>query len=476
MNYITHEEMQKIDMNSAFFGVSRLELMENAGRKVAEVLNSKFVLKNKKIAVLCGTGNNGGDGFVAARILSEKGADVEVFLAGDVKSDEAKKNLELLCKKGIKISKKIEIDADIVVDALLGTGIKGELKEPIKSIVDKINACRGFKVSVDVPSGLDLNGKGYCVNPNLVITFHKMKKGLEKFNTVIEDIGIPPEAETHVGPGDLIYNLKERKQDSHKGDNGRLLVIGGSDVYHGAPILASMAAINSGSDLVYVAVPEINYTITKISSPDFIVAKYPGDFLSLNAVDTVLQLAENCDAIVIGPGLGTRNETKDAILEILEKIKIPAVVDADGIKALAGRRIRNCVLTPHKGEFKILTGVELPKNIEGMEKSVLKFSAEISSTILLKSSVDIIASPDGRSKLNSTGNPGMTVGGSGDVLSGIVGSFISQGLELFEAACCAAFVNGCAGDALYERKGYYFTASDLAQEIPYVIKDMLEFA
>jgi NAD(P)H-hydrate epimerase len=473
MKYITHKEMRILDINSEYFGISRSRLMENAGRQVFETLRKRFKIKDKKIAVSCGTGNNGGDGFVAARYLASEGAKVDVILLGseaEIRTPEAREKFGLIRKnRKIKILKKIKNNYDIIIDAILGTGIEGELREPIASAVERINKSKAFKVSVDMPTGF---GSKRCVNADLVVTFHAMKKGPEKFNTIIADIGIPKEAESCVGPGDLIVNLK-RDKESRKGDNGKVLVVGGSDLYYGAPILSAFGALNSGVDLVYLAVPEENYEVTRAFSPDFIVRKYPGDFLSPGGIGAILGLTENCDCVVIGPGLGIRNETKSAVLEVLKKIKIPAVIDADALKAIAEKKELlkklNAVLTPHAGEFRILTGEELSGDLEERKEVVLRHAEKLNATILLKAPVDIIASPN-KVKLNVTGNAGMTVGGTGDVLAGIVASFVAQKLEPFDAACCAAFVNGTAGDELYKFKGYCFTASDVAGELPSIIK------
>lgn len=487
MEYAAHREMQIIDANATYFGVPREVLMENAGRACAEELEKRLTLKGKKIAVFCGAGNNGGDGFAAARYLTKKGAKVQVFFTGKPRSRESKKNFELIKKdKKIKLAqldlpekiRALKLQADIIIDALLGTGVKGEIQEPIRSIVEKINGSSAFKLSVDLPSGLRENGEGLCVAADVVVTFHKAKKGLEKFSTVVASIGIPKEAETCVGAGDVAFNVWQRSPGSHKGDNGRVLVVGGSAVYHGAPLLSAKAALNGGADMAYLAVPEINYVTSRNFAPDFIVRKYRGDFLSPEAVPAILELMRKCDALVIGPGLGEAADVRQAVLEILASTTIPAVIDADAIKFVASdvsilKKV-NAVVTPHAGEFKTLTGEALPEGIEERRASVAKHAQQLGATILLKSPIDIIASPRGSVKLNATGNAGMTVGGTGDVLAGLVASLAAQKLDSFTAASCAAFINGAAGDELYEGKGYGFTASDLAEQLPHTIKKIID--
>ncbi len=474
-------EMRILDANSEYFGVSVARLMENAGRGVAKVVEERFGAKGKRIAVLCGTGNNGGDGFVAARYLAERGALVSVLLVGmegKIGTTEARKNWDKL--KGLgrvkcKIFKRVsDVDAkaDVIIDALLGTGVKGELREPFESVVEKVNSTKVPKVSIDVPSGMDADtGKGECIDADLVIALHAPKKGAAKLKSVLVDIDMPEEAWLYVGPGDVAVNLGKRKPDSHKGENGRVLVVGGSELYSGAPALAAFGALNSGADLVVLAVPEANFDVTRSYSPDFIVRKYKGEFLNSGAVDTIIELAGQSDALVIGPGLGVKKETREAVLNILKKVRLPVVIDADALKFIGGKegsiKPGDVVLTPHAGEFKALSG----KNAR--EKEVADYAKEHKFTVLMKAREDLIASPEGKLRKNATGNAGMTVGGTGDVLSGVVAGFIAQGLSAFDSACCAAFVTGAAGDELEEWKGYAYMASDLAEEIPLVLKKLL---
>ena len=478
MNYLSHRDMQIMDINSAYYGVPRERLMENAGRKVYEAIKKRFNIENLRVAVYCGLGNNGGDGFVVARYLAKGGARVVVVLAGDednIRTKEARKNYDALKKEKVKVCSELPSgDWDVIVDALLGTGIKGDLREPYRSLVEEINSLDAYKVSVDLPSGLN---SAPVVNPDLVVTFHRTKKGLESFEHEVADIGIPREAETFVGPGEVLVNLGKRDEEAKKGDYGRVLVVGGGADYYGAPILAATAALYSGADLVYLVVPEENYDVTRSYFPDFIVRKYSGKWLNHEGTAATMELMDRCDSLVIGPGLGLTPETKKAVVEILNEVKKPVVVDADAIKAIAGHKIRGTVVvTPHKGEFKYLSGNSLSGDLKEKGRTVVRSAASLGATVLLKGSTDIIGSPDGRVKYCSSGNPGMTVGGTGDVLAGIVGSFLAQGLTPFDAACCGAFVNGFAGDELCSEKGYAFTASDLALEVPYAIKKILDFA
>lgn len=475
MENITPEQMRAVEINSEYLGVSRLTLMENAGKQVFLALKGKFKLRDKKVVLYCGSGNNGGDGFVAARHLAKAGADVSViFLGKSPRTPEARASFE---KVRTLVKDKPPKSPDIIIDAILGTGISGPPKEPVRSFVRKINRSRAFKLSVDVPTGLDPGtGRGPAVRADLVVTFHKMKKGLLKSKTKVAGIGIPKEAEAHVGPGDVIVNLK-REPDSHKGQNGKVLVVGGSDLFHGAPILSGLGAHNSGADLVFMYVPEGNFDVTRAASPGFIVRKYSGDYLTPGAAGQIIKFSKMCGVLVIGPGLGVRQETKDAVIEILKKVKIPVVIDADAIRAVAEHQSVlkniNAIVTPHTQEFAALTKKSLPKTEKNRIKLVKKEAKRLSSVILLKSPTDIIASP-GSIKLNTTGNPGMTSGGTGDVLCGVTAGIISQGITLFDSACCAAFILGASGDELSRWKGYAYTAEDVAGEISNTIKRTLD--
>jgi NAD(P)H-hydrate epimerase len=477
MRVITHREMRIIDMNAAYLGVSLKTLMEKAGEQIFKAISERMSIEGKSFGIFCGPGNNGGDGFVLARYLKGAGAEIEVVFPWkmeDIHTPEARANYDLLAKDSINVTKELKGDYDVVVDALLGTGIKGELREPARSAVRAINGMNAHKISVDVPTGM---GSREGVKPDFVIAVHRPKVGLEAYEHVVVDIGIPRKAETHVGPGDVVVNIGARDADSKKGDHGRVLVVGGSQDYYGAPLLTAFAAQNSGADLVFLSVPEVNFDVTRCYSPDLIVRKYPGDFFNHAGVESVLELSEACDSLVIGPGLGTNPEVREAVVEVLREISIPAVVDADALKALSGVKIKgDVVLTPHSGEFEVLTGGKLPSGPEERVEVVKRWSRKIGAVVLLKSPTDVIASPSGDWKFNATGNPGMTAGGTGDVLAGLVGGLIAQGMNTYDAACCAAFINGCAGDDLYSDKGYGFTAMDLALQIPFSLKDIMDFA
>jgi len=496
---ITSREMRALEVNSEYFGVSRLLLMENAGHCVACQLASRFK-PGKSVAVFCGLGGNGGDGFVAARHLSSMGFKVTVILAGkskDISDKEALQNLKALqflqdtiAVHEVYDSSRIpEVDVDVVIDALLGTGTKGSLRPPVLQLVKKINAMDAFRVAVDVPTGIDSDtGEvlGAAVKADLTITFHKLKKGLEKAKKfvgelVVKGIGLPKEFESYAGPGDVLAVVKPRPSESHKGDFGRLLVVGGSEVFSGAPTFVAQAALRTGVDLAYLAAPEKTAYAISSMSPDLITIKLAGDHLNLSNVSELKEHVETCNAVVLGPGLGLHDETSEAvraIVDTVERAGKPLLLDADGLKAFAGfkRKLKvPLVLTPHAGEYAILTGRKLPETLSQKVTEVQRAAAKLNAVILLKGHVDIISDGD-RLKLNFTGNPGMTVGGTGDVLSGVVGAFLAQKVDPFEAAAAGAFVNGAAGDFVFQEIGPHMVATDLIDWIPHVLNDPMDHA
>lgn len=489
---MTPKDMMVLDANAEALGIPKQSLMESAGKCLAYKII--HLSKPCKVAIFAGTGGNGGDGFVSARYLINKGFEVEVFLLGHpsrIKSEETGKNWEILEKiesysQRLKIStvedsSNLQIgNADIVIDALLGNGVQGKLREPISSAVDLINEFKGLKIAVDTPSGLDpITGKVFdkAVLADHTVTFHHEKSGFKDAKAeyigeiYVCDIGIPLEAEIFTGPGDLL-RFKNRSLTSHKGQNGRVLFIGGSEDYSGAPAIAAMSSLKSGADLAVVACPSSVSTPIRSYSPDLIVKGLSGDFITPEDVDILLELSDRADALVVGCGVGRKDETATALNNLIEKIKKPMVIDADALKVLDLDLIKNSiveiVLTPHTSEFKSLFGLEVPVSFEEKLATVKQASKDSNSTVLLKGAVDIIAFKE--TKLNFTGNPGMTVGGTGDCLAGLIGGFIAQGHPSFEAAFLGAYINGRAGDLAALDLGYNFTATDLIRYVPTAFK------
>ena len=508
-------DMMVTDYNCEYLGLSRLCLMESAGKSLAEEVGKIAVYtfsKPVKVVIFTGSGGNGGDGFVAARYLLNRGYDVDVYMLKDnIHSSEARTNFEILENMKPRLSRlniynlktlqdingcEVANSADseyVIVDGLLGTGIKGSLQTNIRRAIEIINESKGIKISVDVPSGMDpLTGNvdDLAVIPDYTISFHKIKTGVRNAEEevvgglVTADIGIPFEAEYFVSYGDFL-RLKNRTLSSHKGNNGRLLIVGGSADYSGAPAIAGMAAIGAGADLVYVASPEKSAEAIKSTSPDLIVKSLEGDKLSLSHLDEILKISDNVDAVLMGPGAGIDDETSKLFNVLASKIKKPIVMDADSLKQVELSLIKNredIILTPHIFEFKSFFNVEndLKLDIDSydfkkVDENITQFQQivrRIKGTVIVKGQYDLILQGT-KFRINKSGNPGMTVGGTGDALAGIVTGLLSQGLNTFDCACLGVFINGLAGDRAYDEKGNGFSATDLVSYIGGVIKDVL---
>ncbi len=493
-NIITSGQMRALEVNAEYYGISLLQLMENAGRSVAQETIHRFQ-KNKKAVIFCGLGGNGGDGFVAARHLLAADFEVTVILVGKAKNiahPAAAANWDILQSLQGKISlievndsaSMPKVNAGIAIDALLGTGTSGKLKPPISKAVDYINSLNACRIAVDAPTGIDSDtGEvlGTAIKADLTITFHKAKAGLEKAKkftgeVVVADIGLPSEMERFAGPGDVLLATKPRELTAHKGDFGKLLVIGGSEVFSGAPTLVSFAALRTGVDIAYLAAPaKTAYAIASMS-PDLITVKIEGDNFNPKSIDAIKPYLSMVDAVAMGPGLGQTAETAKfvkACVDEVEKAKKPLLLDADGLKAFSKfkRALKvPLVLTPHAGEYAILTGEPLPDSQEERISAIQQTAKKLNATILVKGKTDIICDGE-RVKLNFTGNPGMTVGGTGDVLSGVVGGLLAQKVDPFEAAVAGAFVNGAAGDFVASEVGFHMVASDILDWIPQVLDD-----
>lgn len=482
MDAITSSRMAAIDENCEYLGIKSLQLMENAGAGVARLVKEKK--HGEKITIIAGKGNNGGDAFVTARHLS--GMDVTVLLIGrkeEIKTQEARHNWNALEKTSIPLYQVTDStqlpsllkNTDIIVDGIFGTGIKGEIKEPESTAIDLINASSAYIISVDVPSGFDPDGGDFdsSVRADLTATFHKMKVGLlsnaaREYTGEIEliDIGIPPDAWFFVGKGD-IKPFMERQAGGHKGDSGRILIIGGG-AYTGAPALSALSALRAGADIVTVAAPESVSGIIASFSPNLIVRPLPGSKLSVNSIPEISKLIEKHDVVVMGMGLGTAGDTMQAVREIVPLCK-KLVIDADAlIRGLLPADDADIIITPHTGEMKRLSGVEIPVDDTGKRDFVRDFAGNNNVTVLLKGAVDIIS--DGvEVRSNRTGNAGMTVGGTGDVLAGLTGALFAKG-DAFSAACAAAFINGAAGDIAYDKSGYGLLATDIIDNIAGVMR------
>ncbi len=448
-------DAKALDGNAEHLGISVESLMENAGKELAEIISDRF--PGAKVLFICGTGNNGGDGFVAARYLSADATYIK-----EPKSLLAIKN----CKRANIVPYSVDLigEYDVIVDCLLGTGVNKPVKGEYAECIKTINGSGRTIISCDVPSGL---GTDCSVSPDMTVTFHDIKEGMDASDCgtiVIADIGIPAEAYDIIGPGDMIrYPIPNEM--SHKGQNGRLLIIGGGP-YIGAPAMAALAASRVGADLVHIATPESSFHEISSFSPTFLMHRLPGDHLTTGSIEALLELSERCDSVLIGPGLGTDPETMDAVRSFCTRCDRPMVIDADAITAMSKSDIKRdapTIYTPHHSEYARLAG-----DVDQMDAS-----KELGAVIVLKGKEDIIT--DGSSiRTNVTGCAGMTSGGTGDVLAGIISGLLSKGMTAFDAGCLGAYICGKAGEMAFEEYSYGLMATDLIDDIARVISEGLK--
>ena len=507
---ITSEELSILDNNSEWLGIDKSLLMECAGYSFAIEIIDKYKLNKKtKVVIFAGTGNNGGDSFVVARHLASQGIPVFLLLLGSpekIRTTESRSNWDVLLNLEHLIERKIIIDSKnlvetkdliknnseycVIVDGLLGTGIQGKIREPISSCIAIINELKKNDnhfnvVSIDVPSGMDPNsGKinDIAIKSDLVITFHKKKVGFKSSNdyikeVIVKPIGIPIEASIVVGRGDLLPTLKIRQKNNHKGQFGKILVIGGSKNYTGAPTYSSMTAIHFGCDLVITYVPDIISNVLRSYSPDMIVRSNPGEWLNMDSYEEIKWLIDWADCILIGPGLGAESQTEKLLVNLLRYLvenNKKFVLDADALKFIKDHleiiRGSQCILTPHEEELKIMTGIKLPPHneVENRGKILHDLGKKLDVTLILKGPIDYIASKD-KIKINKTGCPEMSIGGTGDVLAGLCACFLGTENDTFQSACSAAFLNGCLGEHCKSVIGPRFTAMDMIKVMNEVI-------
>lgn len=475
---ISAARMAAVDRNAEALGVPRRQLMESSGNAIARTVR-EAIDPGGSVSIVCGRGNNGGDGFVAARFLSEY--DVRVRLLGRadrITTDIARANWEAIAAAELDVaewrdSTAIDVgDVDVVVDALVGTGIQGSLREPLASAVEAINRADAWTLSVDTPSGIDVDSgapTGPAVDADAVVTFHDQKPGLEGLDApvTVADIGIPDAAERFVGPGDL--QSIDRDSASHKGDAGRILVVGGGP-YTGAPALCALAALRCGADLGVVACPASVAPSIEGYGPDLIVRDVHGDRVIDAHVDRLLELAGRADSVVVGPGLGDDERTLEAVASFLQRIEKPCVVDADALAAVPDvPEDRALLCTPHQGELERMGG---PRAVNWRERAsaVADYADTLGHTLLVKGPYDVI-SDGATTRINRTGNPGMTVGGTGDVLAGACAAMIAEAdRSACQAGAMAAYVTGAAGDRVADTKGYGLIASDVIDALPDVLR------
>ncbi len=509
MFLVTATEMARIDrITIDDIGVPGVVLMENAGKGATDFYRQLFPdICEKKVLIIAGSGNNGGDGFVIARHLWYLGStSVKVICLKEVGSlkGDALTNCEIIRKLAIPLLELTGEDAlpeirkelrecDIVVDAILGTGLKSEVRGFYRQVIEAINAEGKPALAVDIPSGLDAStGRplGVCIRAVGTSTF-----GLPKVGQVITpghnyvgelkviDIGIPRTVISEFGLKRIFFDaaearklLKPRQDDSHKGTYGHLLVVSGSAGKTGAAALVCQGASRVGTGLITLAIPESLNPIleVKLTEPMTMpVAETEDQTISLKALDKIVKEAKNRTAVAIGPGISLNEESQKLVRNLVAEIDRPMVIDADGVTALKGNldilsgTSAPVVLTPHPGEMGRIIG----KTSAYVQANRLQVAEEFSKNhgvvLVLKGFRTIISSPDGRTAVNSTGNPAMATGGMGDVLTGMIGGFLAQRYDPFDAACLGVYLHGQAADVVCKQKKYASVlATDLLDIIP----------
>jgi hydroxyethylthiazole kinase-like uncharacterized protein yjeF len=503
MRVLNSTQMREADRRTiGQIGIPSLVLMENAGRQAVAAMEAMYSdLADRQVAVLCGRGNNGGDGFVVARTLVQRGTDVAVFLIGrvaDVRGD-ARTNLEILGRIGVTVvevadSQAWELhfsevsDCTLIVDAIFGTGLNAPVTGLIESVIADVNASGIPVVSIDLPSGLSADSAepiGPSVEASLTVTLAAPKLPLvlppgetRAGDIVIADIGIPSAVlESVEGPRvELLTRaamrelVTPRSPDSHKGDYGRVLVVAGSRGKTGAAHLAAVGALRSGAGLVTIATPATCQAVLAAMGAEYMTeALAEADAgLDPHAVERVMELAR--DVIAVGPGLGQSAGTREFIRQLVDRATMPLVIDADGLNAfnsdpdrLSGREGRDVIITPHPGEMARLVGMSADEVQSSRLEIARNFASAHHLFVVLKGHRTLIATPDEKVFINPTGNPGMATGGTGDVLTGMVAAWLAQLLDA-EAACkLAVYLHGMAGDLAEADEGEVaMTSADVA--------------
>ncbi len=487
-------------------------LMENASLEIFNYIDISRIELNlpKKIAVICGKGNNGGDGYTAARHLYNNGYEVAVIKIGEETemSDDCKtnytilrnlsnedKDIKLIEFKSINDIKKIK-DYPIIADAMLGSGIEGALREPYKSIVDEINKYKSFKIAIDIPTGLSAD-KGFAENAfkaDLTITLGELKKGLFIGNGAVccgkvfkGSIGISyslydkyETTEYLIEPEDVFLSLPRKKKDDYKYSAGKVFTIAGSGDLPGAAVLTSKATLLSGTGASVLAYPKSVRRLVHKNLGEVIVDSYEDNKKEILTPDNVKELNKRikwADVVAMGPGLGREKETQESVLKIIKEKKYKNIVlDADAIFAIGEYgyqhyNLKDAVLTPHHAEFAHLLGIGLG----ALERDILRYGRDFAqgtrSYLVLKGSPTIIFTPGGDTLINTTGNPGMAKFGTGDVLTGIIASFIAQKKILEEAIVAAVYIHSLSADLLLNKfTEFGYTASDISKNLSSAIK------
>lgn len=515
MRLIKAEEMVAIDQRAIKqLGIPGAVLMENAGRACVEAFCRKFApLFPGPVLVLAGKGNNGGDGYVMARLLADAGWQVETLVLGQEKAIDGDAAIMLKVLRGLGQAVRFVVDeaelrqaftaggSQLVIDALFGTGLKSNVRGLFAAAIELINRSGAKVFSVDIPSGVDGSSGRVCgmaVQADLTVTFDHAKIGHGSDpgaafagELQVVDIGIPrcgrepvASAVQLVDAAEAACLLPQRPGAGHKGRFGHLLLLAGSPGKTGAAALSGNAAVRGGCGLVTVATPAAVHDIIEVKLTEAMSCPLADEngLVGLAAKEQLLGLLSERQALAVGPGLGQGAGLRQLFADVLPEVKVPLVVDADGLNLLVGqldllkRRSGPLpVLTPHPGEMSRLCGLSVAEIEADRYRVACAFAAENNVILLLKGARTLVAAPDGRVRINSSGNDGLASGGSGDVLTGLIGSLLAQGLDPFDAAALAAWLHGRAAELVALGQGTAgMAASDLLCQLPVARRELLE--
>ena len=488
MKLVTAKEMKALDVQAQNdYAMPGILLMDNAAQAVAEAVHEALTaLEGERVVIFCGGGNNGGDGLGAARWLQSYGVSVRAFIVGaalDAVQGDAALELAMFTKAGGRVEALSTEDdwvlaelaaskADVLVDALLGTGFHGELEGDVLRACELLNKSEKYILAVDIPTGVNADNGAVCeqaVRADHTVTMALVKTGLLLYpgreycgDIELADISMPVklveeyQSDKYRLTDEIVRELLPlRKANAHKGDAGRVVICAGSPGYTGAAALASDAAVKAGAGLVSLYTPLSSRDVLAIKLTEVMVhgllERMPG-ILGGGAASDVASSAEAADVLAIGPGLGTSESTQEAVRTILQKITTPVVIDADALTALAGHTEilaamqAQKVLTPHPGEMARLTGLEIAEIEADRINVAKKYAEQWQAIVVLKGAPTVIGCPNGTVYVNSTGNSSLATGGSGDVLTGIIAGLAAQEISLQEAAICGVYLHGLAAE------------------------------
>ncbi len=502
---LTAQSIKSVEERSVQLGMSWLRLMENAGSAAARIIRKSFDLKGKKVCIVCGKGNNGGDGYVIARKLIENSAVVRVIAVGQPSTPSAEEmaqkaqslnirpidfnNYKELCNQYIT-------DSDIIVDAVFGTGFKGKPEGIYLDVINAMNKSKGTKIAIDVPSGIN-SDTGVCdgvhFKADITVTFaaykpcHILTPAFKECGKiVVVPIGIPDEAFTVTEPCMTVVDssivtksLPHRDDDFHKGDCGTVGVYCGCKGFAGAAVIAGKSAVKSGAGIVNMIIPNSIYNIVGMSIPEAVCTVLddvePQSVLD-SVAETVIEALDRCTAGLVGCGLGQSNQTIYTVAEIMKNCSIPLVIDADGINILSRnielikRYTNDVVITPHPKEASRLLGISV-EDIQSDRLTAVKRLTELTGAVsVLKGARTLIATPKGNVYAVVDGNSGMATAGTGDMLAGMIAAFLSQGITAEMSAVCATKLHAVAGDvAVNQTSVLSLTPTDMINELPTVL-------